>query len=260
MNVASKMVQENIQTALILEDDADWDVALSYQMVEFARGTRYLLNTPLRQHPQSPYGDGWDMLWVGHCGVLERPEDPRRWIITGDMTVEPSELHRDNVDTPMLNPGAEHTRMVFQSANGCCLAAYALSLSGARKSLNMMSLRHWSGPVDWGWNELCRDGITDFKCISPFPQLFGVHRPAGNRSRWSDIETIQQDSVGEAHSLHLVFPTRMNIERLLTGGTRFISQYPQHTGGDMELKDIVRFQGHADVWPPKTQRQRAGVD
>ena len=39
MNVAAKMIDENIQTALILEDDADWDVALKYQMVEFARGS-----------------------------------------------------------------------------------------------------------------------------------------------------------------------------------------------------------------------------
>lgn len=251
MNVAAKMVEENIQSALILEDDADWDVALKYQMVEFARGSRYLLNTPLRQQPDSPYGDDWDMLWVGHCGVLEQRSDSRRWIISDDATVEPSENHLNNVDTPTLEPfGKEHTRMVFKSANGCCLAAYALSLSGARKSLNMMSLRPWDGPVDWGWNDLCKNGITNFTCIAPFPQLFGVHRPAGNQSRWSDIETIEKDSVGKAHSLHLVFPTRMNIERLLTGNSRFISQFPENSGsGDMEFEDIVRFRGHADTVP-----------
>lgn len=36
------MVEEGIQTALIMEDDADWDVLLKSQMVEFARGVRYL--------------------------------------------------------------------------------------------------------------------------------------------------------------------------------------------------------------------------
>ena len=245
MNVAAKMIAENIQSALIFEDDADWDVALKYQMVEFARGSRFLLNTPLRKQPKSPYGEGWDMLWLGHCGILEQRSDPRRWIITDDATVTPSEFHNDNVDTPTLEPfGKEHTRMVFRSANGCCVAAYALSLSGARKTLNMMSLRAWDGPVDWGWNDLCRDGITNFICIAPFPQLFGAHRPAGNQSRWSDIETIPgKDHVGKAHSLYLVFPTRLNIEALLTGSTRFHSQY----GPEMALEDIIRFQGHADV-------------
>lgn len=243
MNVAAKMISENIQSALILEDDADWDVALKHQMVEFARGSRFLLNST---QPASPYGDSWDMLWLGHCGILEQRDSPLRWIVTSDATVPPSEFHKNNVDTPTLSPfGQEHTRMVFRSANGCCVAAYALSLSGARKTLNMMSLRAWDGPVDWGWNDLCRDGITNFTCMAPFPQLFGAHRAAGNQSRWSDIETITpgEDSVGKAHSTYLVFPTRLNIERLLTGTTSFYSQY----GPEMEFEDIVKFKGHADV-------------
>jgi GR25 family glycosyltransferase involved in LPS biosynthesis len=250
MNVAVKMIDENIQSALILEDDADWDVALKYQMVEFARGSRFLLNTSLKHQPQSPYGDNWDMLWIGHCGVLEQRSDSRRWIISNDATVEPSEFHLDNVDIPTLEPfGKEHTRIVFKSANGCCLAGYALSLSGARKTLNMMSLRPWDGPVDWGWNDLCKQRITNFTCIAPFPQLIGVHRPAGNQSRWSDIELIENDSVGKAHSLHLVFPTRMNIERLLTGSTKFISQHPESTGPEMEFEDIIKFKGYASTIP-----------
>jgi GR25 family glycosyltransferase involved in LPS biosynthesis len=246
LNVAAKMVEENIQSALIFEDDVDWDVALKHQMVEFARGSRYLLDTPARKQPGSPYGDNWDMLWVGHCGVLEQPSDSRRWVITGDATVEPSKFHKDNVDTPTLEPfGKEHTRMVFKSANGCCLAAYALSLSGARKALNMMSLEAWDGPIDWGYNDLCKDRITDFTCIAPFPQLFGVHRAAGNQSRWSDIDTMGEDgSMGEAHSLHLVFPTRLNIEPLLTGSTRFHSQ---HSPDLVDFDDIINFRGHADT-------------
>ena len=245
MNVAAKMVAENIQTALIFEDDADWDVALKYQMVEFARGSRFLLNTSPRKQPKSPYGDGWDMLWLGHCGILEQPSDPRRWIIPDDPTVAPSDFHKHLVDTPTIEPfGKEHTRMIFRSANGCCVAAYALSLSGARKTLNMMSLRAWDGPVDWGWNDLCRDQITNFTCIAPFPQLFGPHRAAGNQSRWSDIETIAgEDLPGKAHSLYLVFPTRLNIEALLTGSTRFQSQH----GPEMEFEDIIKFKGHADL-------------
>jgi hypothetical protein len=36
------MVLEHIQFALVIEDDADWDVLLKAQMTEFARGTRFL--------------------------------------------------------------------------------------------------------------------------------------------------------------------------------------------------------------------------
>lgn len=48
------MVAQNIQTALIFEDDADWDVGLRAQMTEFAKGARWLSakrrNTILRDH------------------------------------------------------------------------------------------------------------------------------------------------------------------------------------------------------------------
>ena len=250
MNVAAKMVEENIQSALILEDDADWDVTLKYQMVEFARGSRFLLNTPRAKQPRSPYGDDWDMLWVGHCGALEQRNDGRRWIISDDVTVEPSDFQSDNVDKPTIEPfGKEHTRMVFKSANGCCLAGYALSLSGARKSLNMMSLRAWNGPVDWGYNDLCRKGITNFTCVAPFPQLIGVYRPAGIESKWSDIDDFNATAVGKTHSIHIVFPTRMNIERLLAGSTSFISQHPYSTGPEMEFEDIIKFKGYASEIP-----------
>jgi len=81
-------------------------------MVEFARGSRFLLNTPPRAKPNSPYGDSlkWDMLWLGHCDILEQRNDGRRWIITDDSIVAPSEFHKNNVDNPTLSPfGNEHT-------------------------------------------------------------------------------------------------------------------------------------------------------
>lgn len=58
--------------------------------------------------------------------------------------------------------------------------------------------------------------------------------------------------MGKAHSLHLVFPTRMNIERLLTGRSRFISQFPEGTGGrEVEFENIIRFDGHPGTVPFK---------
>lgn len=94
------MTENNITTALILEDDSDWDVRIKSQMRNFARASRLLLqplpgnvdqfldptypqpsegdsstnfdvdNFATTRPTSSPYGDieRWDILWLGHCG------------------------------------------------------------------------------------------------------------------------------------------------------------------------------------------------
>jgi hypothetical protein len=96
-------VRRNLSSALIFEDDADWDVRLRDQLRNFALSSR-ALTQPLAgvepftyadatyPHPSdtspaslndfafdslpatvapasSPYGDEWDVLWLGHCGM-----------------------------------------------------------------------------------------------------------------------------------------------------------------------------------------------
>lgn len=56
LNAYQQMVQHNIQPALIFEDDADWDLVFKYQMLDVARGTRFLLNST-GSDTNSPYGD-----------------------------------------------------------------------------------------------------------------------------------------------------------------------------------------------------------
>ncbi|OJD34676.1 glycosyltransferase family 25 protein [Diplodia corticola] len=103
-----RIVEQNLTSALILEDDADWDLRIKSQLRDFARASQMLVQ-PLsgkpdqfldpthpspaagqEQEPQnfmldeysdngelmaepttSPYGDidRWDVLWLGHCGV-----------------------------------------------------------------------------------------------------------------------------------------------------------------------------------------------
>ncbi|CAK1360694.1 hypothetical protein CB0940_06691 [Cercospora beticola] len=97
VNILRRIVDENISSALILEDDADWDIRIKSQMRDFARASRRLLQPLVNGTDQSlearfsrplpvnyvlgdanttepmtsPYGDLdlWDMLWIGHCGV-----------------------------------------------------------------------------------------------------------------------------------------------------------------------------------------------
>ncbi len=254
LNVMQKIVRERVASAMIFEDDADWDVAFRQQLVQFARGSRYILKTREHEATLSPYGDHWDLLWLGHCGTWVHPDDRRRFfVIPHDPTVEPPQ-HRRNVGGPDMSPWEgpdrdNRTRIVFKSEGGVCTAGYAISQQGARKILYHMSMRPYDSPVDWGYANLCKDRRYDFTCVSVFPQLVGVSRPTGNTSHWSDVgyEDESQGAVEPANSPHLVFSTRLNMAHLLAGRTVFDGQYPDSTPSSMDIKDIGSAVGHVEV-------------
>ncbi|KAL9071862.1 MAG: hypothetical protein Q9161_003962 [Pseudevernia consocians] len=144
MNAAAAILDNNLSSALILEDDADWDVSLKTQLTQFALGSRYILDAPTTSEPLSPYGDGWDMLWLGHC-AQSRPTQPlSRFIIVNDTTVRPAghRWHLWNPE-PTLTYDLPHnrtTRVVYRSAGGMCSYAYALSYAGARRYIPELAL------------------------------------------------------------------------------------------------------------------------
>jgi hypothetical protein len=116
------MIRENIATALIFEDDADWDVNIKAQLVEFARGTRYILEQETKS-PVSPYGDGWDVLWLGNCGTKNREDkDQRYWVVHNDPTAIPQTLWQYARRQPNLTPPALNgtfTRVVYAPTRDC---------------------------------------------------------------------------------------------------------------------------------------------
>jgi hypothetical protein len=249
---ANSMVERRVGSALIFEDDADWDVALKYQLLQFARGSRFLLNTSNNTAPLSPYGDGWDILWIGHCATKPDPDDNRRWVISDDPTVVPPHA-RDEFDKPDMthweNPpnGDRSTRIVHISSWNNCATGYIISLKGAEKVLYHMSMLPFNEPVDIGMGLMCMFKKSNFTCISPFPTLIGISKPAGNTSRWSDLDHAPEDQHFEekGHSERLSFSTRQNIDRLLLSEDKFISQFPD-VYPEMSLAAIGRGVGHPE--------------
>ncbi|KAL2392095.1 hypothetical protein ABEF95_012535 [Exophiala dermatitidis] len=254
LDVIQKIVREKVATALIFEDDADWDVSLKSQLVQFARGSRYITKTPEHSTPISPYGDDWDMLWIGHCGAWVHPDDNKRFfVIPDDPSVEPPQYRR-NVGAPDMSHwesgpnGDERTRIVFRSEGAVCTAGYAISQRGARKALYYMSMEPYNAPIDWGFADLCKNSKYNFTCIAPFPQLVGVSRPTSNTSKWSDIGygNDAERAVEPANAQHLVYSTRLNIANFLAGKTVFDSQYPDATPPQLDIKEIGGAVGHVE--------------
>ena len=73
-----RIIDEGWSTALILEDDADWDINIKGQLRMFANISRVLTNArydPISSPTSNPYGLEWDILWLGPCATPQDPED-----------------------------------------------------------------------------------------------------------------------------------------------------------------------------------------
>lgn len=221
-----------------MEDDADWSVYLKDQLVHVAAGSRYV-SDPSRETTafQSPYGDDWDMLWLGHCGSEFRDQSPH-YLIENDPTVPPPNRRTQDHAPDTNSAGYENTtRVVYTAGGGLCTQAYALSLRGAQKVLLHYTSPIRFAPIDLGLHAACHDQILGFKCIGVFPALWGSHRPAGPTNRDSDIQrwdpNAKVDIREKGLTWNIVHSMRLNAENILTHGLDAITTQwpmPQLTG------------------------------
>ncbi|KAK4692406.1 hypothetical protein P7C71_g4788, partial [Lecanoromycetidae sp. Uapishka_2] len=231
LNAAQMIVKSGLSSALLIEDDADWDSHLKDQLQAFAVGSQYISGATAGQKPQSPYGDDWDLLWLGHCGARFTPDDNRHWVIENDATV-PAPNRRANFggEPNMAAAGYDNsTRVIFRTSNGACTYSYALSYRGARRFLRGQALLKKFAPIDVGIGQMCGAKDPGFKCIAPFPQLIDSHKPAGRESRDSDIGSFSADKVREfGYTFNIVHSMRLNMDRLLADANAPIQrQWPK---------------------------------
>lgn len=129
------MLRERIQTALIMEDDIDWDVMIKSQMTEIARGSTFLQRS---NATHSPYGDDWWVLSTGHCGTyVDINRDQEQWVIADDPTAVPVG-RRDLMNGPNTAPkelAGVNTRILFTLMGLVCTGSYGISLQGASRIL-----------------------------------------------------------------------------------------------------------------------------
>lgn len=276
-------MRQNLTTALIVEDDLDWDIRLKSQLQDYARSSRALIqplegstrignkqyadptfplptddrmspvldfdNLPPVEAPSiSPYGDGWSILWLGHCGVswpntqlepvkgrsLNLPKG--RVVHLNDSTVP--ELHyfetfRDLYGEEIDNPRAAypaHTRIVHHALNPVCTLAYAVTQHAARQILYELGVKKLDAPFDLMMGGLCEGGGERpyLMCLTSQPQLFNHWRPAGNRKWESDINDHGDEMLENGFSEIIRWSARKAVDGLLRGGdvSEVRDQYP----------------------------------
>ncbi|KAJ4359568.1 uncharacterized protein N0V89_000123 [Didymosphaeria variabile] len=251
INAVRNTVEQGVFSAIILEDNLDWDIRLREQMHTFALSTRTLTqplalaaltdNTkptyadasfpdpslsdkvtemPFVGHPatiqpsNSAYGDDWDVLWLGHCG-MQMPTQRTPNLAKGRVvfTPDPFVAGHDTVsiDSKESNNYPNQTRVFHHTYAPECSLAYAVSQRGARRILYEASQRNATEEFDGLLRDLCdggSDSATKLICVTTQPSLF---------SRWQD-----------GRSDHVRWSVRMNMEKYVRGDEReWIDQYPE---------------------------------
>lgn len=224
-----------------MEDDVDWDTRLKDILKDYARSSNALLNStpgdaiafdnlPLKPAPAaSPYGDGWDVLWLGHCGMDFAPAGSRI-IHFNDATVPETQYLRswDNKAETPLAVYPNHTRVAMPLSEGVCSLAYAVSQKGARSILHSIGLEQLDDAFDIMLRHFCvgSNGRQAHRCLGVLPQIFDHHWRKVSSSSDSDIEDHGTSTREKADTPNIRWSVRLNMDRLLSGETMLEDQYP----------------------------------
>ena len=243
MNALSRVVENNWTSALILEDDVDWDIRLKPILQTVAKASTVVLQ---RQHAgtvdletlstshtpeHSPFGDGWDVLWLGHC-YADIDEHKGPVVLQGHDETTPAIRYLSSYKLDRVTPMArfpEHTRAVFRHQGSICSLAYAVSQAGARALLYEVGVQHFTEAFDLMLQHFC-DGTFGMErahsCISVLPQVFDHYRAAGDSSKDSDINVGEGSYRDKAFTPNIRWSVRLNLEKLLYGETDYVDQFP----------------------------------
>lgn len=264
-----RVVHRNLSSALILEDDTDWDMRIKDQLYDFALASHALTqplrgrpgsfmdptfpvpspdspttlpDTPFNQLPPtqpptfSPYGDNWDVLWIGHCGMhfpfsKPTPIPKSRIIRLNDATVGPRKhLWTLNIPFTLKDNYPDHTRAYHHAQEGVCSLGYAVSRRGAQKLLHEIGLK----PMTMAFDLLLRASCEGWagrspgrQCLTTQPGLFQHHRPAGPRNARSDIGNHGDEWEERAMTDMIRWSVRLNAEYLMDpwGTTELVEQF-----------------------------------
>ncbi|KAI3320982.1 glycosyltransferase family 25 protein [Xylariaceae sp. AK1471] len=249
LNAIEEVMRRNLSSALILEDDADWDVRLRDQLHNLALSSHALTqppaeaehntyaditypnpsdtsHSPLPDFPfdslpvtipptHSPYGDEWDVLWLGHCGMRFASTNgkliPEGRVVQEDKNVPQKQYLwtvSDSHDLKLQYPN--HTRVTHHVLDGICSLAYAVNQKSARRLLYEVGLKYFNAAFDIMLRWFCEG--TD----PPHPW------PKKHSSDISDHGPGDQEKKTEVIRMSV----KMNAEALLDGRTDLVDQYP----------------------------------
>ncbi len=217
LHVLREFMASGAETAVILEDDVDWDIRLRTRQVPMVqRAIRALTSMPDGANAtRYPYGDpgNWDLLYLGHCGDYFHGMDigfEKGHVTPADLRDTPYSGFRDGTllgwenlhpwtKSLLQNLGVpEHIRLVHRSRFPLCTFAYAVTRASAHRLLTELAVAESTREGAHAYDiTILRGCISDgLRCLSVNPELFH-HMPghsliAGLENTESDLPPVDE--------------------------------------------------------------------
>lgn len=178
------VIQSGFASALIFEDDVDWDVRIKDQMLKASRAIRNFTKT--NESDPSPYGTGWDVLFFGHCGEI-CPDDQPVLRYEDETAVPPSSYVYEGGSTNIRDVIHERERIVQPSTHPVCTYAYAVTAASAPKVVQYVSR---GGQMAMDLKLMVGCIHRELNCISINPEIFRAFVPDPDLGESSDLEQL----------------------------------------------------------------------
>lgn len=249
------MVKERLGSAIIMEDDSDWDVGIKSQLQSFAMAVRGIQGTG-DNVTASPYGDDWDVHWLGHCGMDCKTGLPY-YLTPNDPTILPPSRFLPYWRDPPPIGRSEDARLTCVVRDAVCSTFYAVSYRGAQRILSALSANpvgvadrvDLGAQFDVSLGRMCGDGYL--RCFGAYPALMGGYRLGGSPSKGSDIHaggpgSPEENSIPPT-SFGVKYSTLRNVNRILGGEATVHATWDDLPVPDINPHDIPPVEGTLHV-------------
>ncbi|KAH8807897.1 hypothetical protein F5884DRAFT_881435 [Xylogone sp. PMI_703] len=176
-NAWRKVIEENIETAIIVEDDADWDVNIHDIFRELSKQMRkgeLRKERPSREEMRrAPYGLDWDLLYIGSCWDLPNEDNRPKHQTYDDPFAPNSQEMSGSYRNELEGWGvklAPNTRMrvLAPSWYSVCTIGYAVTRQGAQKLLYTVGNGEGlNSPIDLAMSDRIQKGYLRAYTVIP---------------------------------------------------------------------------------------------
>ena len=239
INGDDRIVDKGIGSAIIMEDDVDWDVTIKTQLQSLAVALQALQGAGPGAI-RSPYGDDWDIIWLGHCGI-QCHTNSAFFLTPGDPTILPPHHFLPYWRDPPPFSRPDDTRLTCAASDGVCSVVYAVSHRGARKILSALSVNPTGlaeqvdigAQFDVSLGRMC--GGNYLRCYTTYPSL------TGGSATSSDIHASgdsQEKGGSRPSSFGVLYSTLLNVNRILSGEPTVHATWDDAKSVDIAPEDV----------------------
>lgn len=174
LDILKFVIAAQLETAFIVEDDVDWDLAIRNQTRLVSDNVRAYNHVP--HGDGTPYGSDWDVLWLGHCGAVvgSSPTGKEPLPYPDDTRIDIEEY--SGWSRPYIRDTIPARHRIVQEIPvvAVCSFGYGVTKASAPKVLNLLA-QGAGEAFDVMLSHYCRS--RQLACLLVNPQLLNHYEP-----------------------------------------------------------------------------------